>query len=136
MTSNPTRPLRIAAIGLIALGCLGFAGACLIGLVVVGSAFFATTGLIRSSAAYQQAVAVASADPQVVAALGEPIQTGWFTSGSISENGDAGQASLSIPLRGPRASGVLHVAAHRAGGDWVFDELYVTIGGQDIEIRR
>jgi hypothetical protein len=95
-------------------------------------AFFAwITGTMKSSEPYQQALAIASKDPRVIAALGEPVQPGYFVLGSLSTGG-TGRASLQIPLSGPRASGKLSVEATAKAGLWNLDMVVVAIGGQRI----
>jgi hypothetical protein len=51
------------------------------------------------------------------------MKVGWFTMGSISVNGASGAASLSIPLSGPKGSGVIYVEAKKKGGTWRYETL-------------
>lgn len=86
-------------------------------------------GALTSSDPYRQAVARAKADPAVIAALGEPIATGWFVQGNISVNGGSGDADLSIPLDGKRADGTLYVVAEKRAGEWRYETLAVNVDG-------
>ncbi len=93
-------------------------------------------GALRSSDPYRQAVERAKADPAVVAALGEPIATGWFVQGNISVNGGSGDADLSIPLDGARADGTLYVVAEKHAGEWRYKMLAVKVeGGERIVLE-
>ena len=86
-------------------------------------------GAIRSSSPYQQAVSRAQSDSAVIAALGEPIRTGWFVQGNISTDGASGSADLAIPLDGARTDGTLYVVAHKRAGEWRYETLAVNVDG-------
>ncbi|MDX1390538.1 MAG: cytochrome c oxidase assembly factor Coa1 family protein [Acidobacteriota bacterium] len=108
---------------------------CLVPILACGGCFGLSALFIRSKVAnfspYKDAVAMATADPRVVAELGEPIETGWSTQSQVQIHNDSGRASLSIPLEGPKGSGTLRVKASRADGVWNFDRLTVRIDGID-----
>lgn len=93
-------------------------------------------GMIKSSDAYQQPLQQAQRDPAVIAALGGPVEPGWMVMGNISVNGPSGEASLQIPLSGPRASGDLFVEGSKSAGVWTFQTLSVQpdAGGQRIDL--
>ena len=86
-------------------------------------------GAIKSSGPYQHAVTRAQSDPAVIAALGEPIRSGWFVQGNISVDGASGIADLAIPLDGSRADGTLYVVAEKHAGEWRYDTLAVNVDG-------
>ena len=93
------------------MGCLGsltfFAA-------FVAAIVFLVFGLMKSSDAYQEALAKAEASPAVQAALGQPIKEGLFTTGSINVNGSFGQAHLAIPISGPKGKGTIFVEAEKS----------------------
>jgi hypothetical protein len=62
-------------------------------------------------------------------ALGAPIQTGLFISGGEQTKGDNGAASLSIPVKGSRASGELEVKGIKKEGSWHIVDLYLVVDG-------
>jgi cytochrome oxidase complex assembly protein 1 len=106
-------------------------------LLLVGFGTVLLTVIFASfhgSDVYKQALARASADSQVRERLGEPIQTGWFISGQLNVNGDAGNADLSIPVSGPRGKGAIRAVAVKRGGVWRFTTLQVGIDGGDTPI--
>jgi hypothetical protein len=88
------------------------------------------TSAIKSSDAYQQAVALVSENPEVQLALGTPIEFG-FPRGSMNTDSGQGRASLNIPVEGPRASGTLRVEALSLGGEWTFERLEVEVPGRE-----
>jgi hypothetical protein len=106
------------------VAALGFA------VVVFGVA----TGALRSSDAYQGALGLAKHDSRVVAAIGAPIEPGWFTSGNIHVGLGSGHASLAIPISGPRASGTIRVEADKGGGKWSYRALNVLVAGASAPI--
>ena len=89
--------------------------------------------LFRSSDAYTLALAAARADPRVTERLGTPIEEGYFPTGSIHINGGgSGNASLAIPLSGPKAAGKLYAVARRDAGEWKLTRLVF----EDADARR
>lgn len=116
---------------LIPIGCL----AVLVALAafvafVVGIATFG----IRSSDAYEDAMARASAHPAVVAELGPPIESGWFVNGSLKVSGSTGTADLEIPLKGSLREGTLYAVGTKSAGRWTFSTLEVEIEGKTTRI--
>jgi len=112
----------------IALGCVGL----LVMASLVAGAMLLTIAFsaMRSSDAYQLALAAAKRDPSVAAELGPPVQAGWFTTGRVTVTGPSGDASLAIPISGSRASGTINVSAQKSGGRWTFSVLNVSISGR------
>jgi hypothetical protein len=94
-------------------GMVGFIG------LIVSFVF----GLIKASTPYEEVLARAQTDPVVISRLGTPINGGIDVSGSINRSGNNGEASLAIPLQGPRGSGTLYVEARQAGGTWTYSRL-------------
>jgi hypothetical protein len=95
-------------------------------LLCVGSIFLLFLALFqgfKSSDVYQLALEKTRAHPEAVAALGEPIETGFFVTGSIENRGKAGDAELEIPVSGPRGSGTIHAVAVKVRGRWEFRTL-------------
>ena len=93
----------------------------------IGSIFLVATTAMKSSDVYKAAVAKAQANPEVVEALGTPITTGFFTSGSVNVSGSTGDAALSIPLSGPKGKATIQLEAKKSGGEWTFSKLVVEV---------
>lgn len=116
-------------------GCLtvllGFGG-------FVALILMSVSRMMKSSDAYRQALARAKASPAVVQALGEPLQEGFFTSGSIHVSGPSGNADLAIPVQGPKGKGTVYVAATKSMGLWSFRNLEVEVeaSGRRIDLLR
>ncbi|MGD9368190.1 MAG: cytochrome c oxidase assembly factor Coa1 family protein [Desulfobacteraceae bacterium] len=106
------------------VGCLGtlvlFAG------FIVLIMYF-VFGMMKSSDAYNVAVAKARAHSLVQESIGTPIEEGVFITGSINASGPSGQASLSIPISGPNGEGTIFVEAEKSAGRWTFSTLVVEI---------
>lgn len=106
------------------VGCLGtlviFAG-----FVFVILSFVFT--MMKSSDAYRDAVAEARAYPPVQAAIGTPIEEGFFTTGNINVNGPSGHADLAIPVSGPGGKATIYAVATKSAGQWTFTTLIVEI---------
>lgn len=105
-------------------------------MVVIASHALSVTGL------YQQSLAQASHDPNVIAALGQPITSGLrhFTAqGSESSRTIqgrrmtyrvSGSAALTIELTGPKDIATLHIRATQGSGRWNYQQLSVDTGHQ------
>lgn len=113
------------------LGVVGCLGVVLVIGLCAGGMFFMITGVFRGSDVYQEALATAQNDAEVQAALGTPIEAGWFTMGSMETQGLSGTADLQIPIHGPNAGGTLYVGARRENGVWQYYTLSVAVDGRD-----
>jgi hypothetical protein len=86
-------------------------------------------GALKSSGAYTEALARARADPRVQKALGEPVEAGFWVTGSVGTAGGTENANLNIPVSGPKGTGTLHAVGQNAGGGWQFTTLEVAVEG-------
>jgi hypothetical protein len=111
----------------IGIGCFGLV---LLACLFIGGIFTFISTMMRSSDPYKVALSAAAHDPVVVAALGTPIEAGWFTSGQINVSGPTGHANLSIPISGPRGSATVAVVADKAAGTWTYRTLAVAVEGR------
>ncbi|HYX68348.1 MAG TPA: cytochrome c oxidase assembly factor 1 family protein [Terriglobales bacterium] len=111
----------------VGVGCLGVV---ILGGALMAGIFFLVMGGIRSSDVYQQALAKANANPEVVVRLGQPIKPGWMVSGSINVSGPTGDADLAIPVSGPKGKGTIYAVAKKSAGEWTFSRLEVEVEGQ------
>jgi len=118
----------------IAVGC----GGC--GLLVALLAAFVAgiMGIVitsmKSSDAYKIAFEQACQHPGVVENLGEPIEAGLWTNGSVNISGPSGTASLAIPISGPKNKATVYVEAEKEAGEWHFHVLEVAIAGRSERI--
>jgi hypothetical protein len=84
-------------------------------------------GMMKSSDAYKDAIAMAKTDPYVQEALGSPIEEGLLVMGNINVSGSSGHADLAIPVSGPQGSGTVYVVASKSAGRWTMLTLIVDI---------
>jgi len=90
---------------------------------------------MRSSDVALEALARAQANPAVVQQLGTRIEEGWLTSGSINVGtGGTGDASLSVPISGPKGNGTVYVTARRIAGVWNYSQMIAAIEGSGEKI--
>jgi hypothetical protein len=106
-------------------------GCCLTPLLLGGvAAIFIVVvifGALKQTDVYKMAVARAKADPRVIAALGTPIDEGWYLAGTTNVNGGSGDADLSIPISGPKGKGTIYAVATKSAGEWAYSKLVVKI---------
>ncbi len=113
-------------------GILFGCGGC--GLIIAACIAMAVIGILSmfkmmwSSDAVTMAVDRAAHAPAVQAALGTPIERGWFFSGNISIHNDSGTANVQIPISGPKGSATIVADAKKEPGlPWVYHVLKVNI---------
>jgi Cytochrome oxidase complex assembly protein 1 len=100
---------------------------------VAGFVFLILTaifGVMKSSTPYQEALARATANPQLITVLGTPIKEGFMMSGQFHTSGSSGSASLEIPISGPNNRAVIYVEARKSAGAWTYTTLEAAIPGQ------
>ena len=100
----------------------------------VGALVYFVLAVLKSSDAYAGALERARLSPAVVSALGEPVEPGWWVSGSLHVTGPSGTAEFMTPLRGPAGRGTLFVEAEKRAGLWRYMILEVEIDGTDERI--
>ncbi|MBN1438100.1 MAG: cytochrome c oxidase assembly factor 1 family protein [Anaerolineales bacterium] len=111
-------PVSVLAVVLVlALSCVGCGTA----------GFFGVFGLMKSHPAYQEGLALVQENTRAQELLGEPIEAGWFVSGEVSETGATGTAELSVPVSGPKGSGVVYITARKRAGEWVLIEVVLVM---------
>lgn len=111
------------------------AGVVLVAVLFVAGLLAVIFGSMRSSDAYQHATSVALHDQRVAAALGPPVTTKWYFSGSIHVSGSSGDADLEIPMAGSRKEGTLYVVAKKSAGRWSYQTLELQVDGQEDRIN-
>lgn len=128
MTPPPPQPLPQAprqSSGCAKLALIGCAIVFLLGILGVAGLVFGVFGVIKRSAVYTEARDRAAADPRVIAALGQPIKTGWMVSGSIDIRNRSGHANLGFPITGPKDSAHVDGVATLEADRWTFTTLTV-----------
>ena len=108
-------------------------------LLAVGFIFVIVSivfGAMKSSDAYEAALAKAKADPRVVNALGSPITDGFFVGGQTNVSGTSGHADMTVPISGPSGKGTIYFVASKFAGQWTFSKLMVEVArtGQRIDL--
>ena len=84
------------------LGCLGM---CSLPVIFVTGLFGLIFGTMATSEPYVEALEMARVHPEVIEALGEPIEAGWLVMGTFDMSPQAGSMDMSVPLEGPRGTG-------------------------------
>jgi TonB family protein len=113
------------------VGCLGLI---LAGVLFVGGIVLVAMSAIKSSEVYKGALGVAQTHPAVKERLGQPVEDGWFIQGNIKLDATGGNATLAIPLSGPKGSGTLHVRAVSPEGTWMYERLDLVTGGETVSL--
>lgn len=80
--------------------------------------FLALGSIMSNNDAYMMSLEKVQSDDRIIQAMGEPIEAGWFTTGSISTSGSKGKADLSIPISGSKCKGRIYSQSERRLGEW------------------
>src|SRR5947209_13593135 len=91
--------------------------------------------VIKRSDVYREAYTRSSNDPRVIAALGTPIDKGWWVLGKVSVDTNGGTANIDFPISGPKGSARVHAAATRDNDTWTYSTLVVRpASGGEIDV--
>ena len=99
-------------------------------ILVVGGAF-AFANKIKTASGSDEALTQAQSNQELIAVLGEPIESDGFGSFNISINNDVKTSNATLPIKGPDGTGVIHVITRNEGDDIIYDVYNVTIDGSD-----
>ena len=97
----------------LATGCIALP----VGLVLI------IFGLIKNTTPYKVAIQEAASDQRVIGLIGEPIEPGWWVSGSTETSGGKGSTDLMIPVSGPNGRMTIYVEAQKSAGAWSYETL-------------
>lgn len=103
--------------------------AVLLGVMIVAVCF--AFEMIRNSDVSKNAFAMANTNAIVLQRLGEPLNRGFFTSGTIEISGPSGHADIAIPISGPKGKRTIYAVARKSTGHWQFVTLEVAFSGDD-----
>lgn len=82
-------------------------------------------GVMKNSYVYKHALEQVKSNVEVQQRLGQPIEEGYFISGSFSANNQTGNAHFIIPISGSKAKGEVAVVAIKNEGEWIIKNLLV-----------
>jgi len=114
------------------VGCLSMIGMVVVFVAVIVMIVF---GAMKSSDVYKDALARAQNHPEVVAAIGSPIDDGWLISGRTETSGSAGETDVAVPISGPKGKGKLYIVAKKSAGEWTYTNLVVQLDGSGERIN-
>ncbi len=97
------------------IGC-GCAAIVIIGICGAAATFIGFSKLMKSNTPYADSIAAAQNSPTAVAALGEPIEPGFFPTGNISLNNGEGTVDFQIGVSGPKGTGKIFVKGNKESG--------------------
>jgi len=88
-------------------------------------------GTLGDSDISKLAFAQAQTNVTIRQRLGEPIERGFWMSGSLEISGPSGRADLAIPIHGPKGSATVYVVAQKSAGLWKYETLQVAFSGKE-----
>jgi len=125
--------------GCLKWGLIGCGIVVVIGVIVACGIAFAVFGLIKRSTPYQESLHRVQSDSRVMAALGTPIEPGFFVGGKVSVDNGRGVADIIYSVKGPNGKAAVHVDANRdpAASGWEYSEIMVRpANGPPIDVLK
>ncbi len=120
------------------IGCGGCAVLVAIMVIMAGLIFYGIMASLRQSDACQKALELARNSEVMKQELGEPIEMGWFVSGSVSIKNGLGDSDFSVPISGPKGGATVYIVGKKqGGGPWDFSKVDAVLdnGGRVVDLR-
>lgn len=105
-------------------GCLSLIALAVIFIVAI---FFTVTTMMKKSTPYIESYEAATTNSYVIDRLGEPIEQNGMLQGNISITNNTGEATISIPLEGPKGTGTIYVSANKYNETWTYSKMSIYI---------
>ncbi|AEE18901.1 cytochrome oxidase complex assembly protein 1 [Dokdonia sp. Hel_I_63] len=99
-------------------------------VLIVGGAF-AFANKIKTASGSEEALIQVQSNQEVIAVLGEPIESDGFGSFNISFNNGEKRTNATTPIKGPNGTGVIHLITSGEDDKKVYEVYNVTIDGSD-----
>jgi len=117
---------------LIGCGCVGLPLLLIVfGVLGVGNTLLRLYRSTGSYQVYQLASETVETDPEVIAALGEPVEAGWASrTEETYETSESGQVCMRFSVAGGDRSGSAYVEANSREGAWQLHQLVVSVNGE------
>lgn len=100
-------------------------------VMFAGSLILGISSMVSESQAYEDAMASAQQNERLIELIGEPIETSGISSGNIQYSNGAGNADLSIPIKGPIGEATIRVIGSGKNDNWRYEIMEVTVSGND-----
>ena len=97
------------------IGCVTLLLSCFLCSAIFG---FSILGILKNSEAHSLAMGAAQVDPRVEEELGLPLEPGFWVTGNINRSANHGEATLRIPVEGPKGTGTVNTEAQKSMGEW------------------
>ena len=101
----------------------------------IGAAIFGVSEVMKGSAPYELAVGEAMHNEELIAILGEPIETNGIMQGNLNFKNGSGSADISIPLKGPNGEATVFIKGEKEDGQWTYDEFYILLESNNERIN-
>jgi Cytochrome oxidase complex assembly protein 1 len=95
--------------------------------VIFGIFWLMLTSSMKTTFPYQEGLARARVSHNVASSLGSPLEEGFFASGSVDQTESVGNASIRIPITGPKGKGTIVIEAEKVLDIWNFTSLVVEV---------
>lgn len=98
-----------------------------LGAVVIIGAIVAVFVVLFNLEPFETVKHEARTNPQIARHVGSPVEVGSWTSGSVDDNGQTGDADVTVSVGGPLASGTLRMVSVKQNGVWIVRKMVLTL---------
>ncbi len=110
-------------------------GGCLtviiITIILFVGGIFALADQIKTSTGSDEALLDAQQNPEIIAILGEPIESNGFGQFNVFINNGVKTSNSLTPIKGPKGEGVIQISSREENGKTVYDLYIFTAEGSD-----
>ncbi|MEZ6056225.1 MAG: cytochrome c oxidase assembly factor Coa1 family protein [Planctomycetaceae bacterium] len=92
-----------------------------------GGFFVFIMGTLKDSAPYVDSLLAAKSHPDVIDALGEPIEAGFLVQGNLQINNNKKTADITYDISGPKGTATVRAAGTGVDKVWTYDTMTVTL---------
>lgn len=113
-------------------GCLSII---IVVVIIIAGAAYKIADAVKGSEPYAYAYSKAIENEEVIAALGEPIETNGLGNTKYNHTNGSSTANLIIPIKGQNNEGNITVEAEKINDEWTYNLMYVTLSGETESIN-
>lgn len=99
------------------------------GILIFGGIFALLFVVLSNLEPFDTIKYEAANHPVIAEHVGTPVEVGWWTNGSVSQQPNSGDADVTVSVSGPRASGTLRMVSVYRNRVWVVRKMVLTLHG-------
>lgn len=103
----------------------------IIGIVIIAAGAYTFATKMKTASGSDAALIAAQSNQELIAILGEPIESDGFGNINISIKNSVKTSNVTVPIKGPNGEATIHIISQGEGDDRVYEVYNVTIDGSN-----